>query len=111
MVNREASMLLPTQPRLVEGFSFEAIVHNWVREAFKEEVVILLLDVNPGMKPSSFWKKLPLESAEQFLEDVVILFPKDLSEAQRICESLTVDFAQCFVYYKGDILGTNLEKV
>lgn len=91
----------------VEGFTFEGIISEWAKHNLRHGFFVILYDINPETKPSTFWRSLPYREAVHFSKDIVVLKTKDYTEAKRLCYSIPKNFAKAIVIKKGDWVTDN----
>ena len=89
----------------ISGFSMEEVLTDWVKDNFGNEVVIILYEISPQARPTTFWRSLNIDDAIKFTKEVVVLKPKDFTEASRICMNLTEDFAKTMIFVNGEVKG------
>lgn len=91
----------------VTGYSCLEVLSEWVNTKFPKEIILVLADINVVAKPVTYWRNFPRDSAIHFCNDYVVIRPKDLTEAKRICENITEDFAKAYVFNKGELVDSN----
>ena len=93
--------------RKVLGLSYRDVLEGWVNMNFGNEYVIALIDVDISKKNNLFWENIPYIKREAFSKDVVILRCKDLSQQQRIMDSLDPGFATAYAFKAGLLIRSN----
>ena len=88
----------------LEGMSQEEFFSFLVRSALcrlsePDKVRVILYDINPGAKDSSFWSKMPALDVAIFRNDIVIMLCESLQEAEKITKSLNSNFAKSIIVY------------
>ena len=85
----------------LEGFSLGLVVAQWARMKFGKTIVVVLENMNPEEKPSTFWKLIPPSQIKELQKDVVVLFFNSPHKALEVAESIPVEFASVSVYVHG----------
>lgn len=96
---------LPTSK--IQGYSMENLISSWIKFNCRTGCYVLLYDINVESKPASFWRTIPDRDKTQLLADVVLLRCKDWDEIQRLCDSITTNFATAAGIKDGHIVYWN----
>ena len=91
------------------GIEYTELVEFWIKQNFPTGFKIVLLDISPSAKPSSFWSAIPSSIASEMIKDVVILHAKDLSDMNRALENIPRNFAKAICFYNGRRIDDNFE--
>lgn len=91
----------------VIGFSELEIVTALAKQKFAGDCVVILANVNPSVKPSSFWSKLSPQQARSFIQDYVSLVCKDKSELQLLVANTSHTFGDAYGFIAGELVCDN----
>lgn len=92
----------------IEAFSWSEVLVIWVRYTFPGQHLVVLTNLNASAKGLSFWSKLPKETINNLLQDVVVLTCKDKNSMFKALDSVPNDFADAFGFSDGELVDTNL---
>lgn len=86
------------------GFSYLEMAKQWSVRMFKNEYILVLMDVHPSMKGPAFWSRLTSKQKNTLLEDVVFLPCKDKTELTNLFMSIDPGFADAYGVLNGSVI-------
>lgn len=92
------------------GFSEDEAFAMWAKQTFRHSIVLILRHVNVEMKTTRFWKSLDSLRRNYLLTDYPILFFPNYKQAKVVAESIAPEFAEVFLFERGELLYSNVEK-
>ena len=95
--------------RKVVGYTEEDIFLDWAKKTFRFSTVIIMKNINVELKSTLFWRSLHVESRTQLLKDCPVLFFYDVKDADKVFNSIAPEFAQAFLFHKGELIKNNNE--
>lgn len=93
----------------VKGYSIKEVLYQWVEHAFRNDIVIVLTDINVEMKSTNFWRSIPVIERRELLKDFPVLFFPDIHKARSVLTSLNEDFATAYLFDRGKLVGVNFD--
>lgn len=93
----------------LSGFMNAEVALEWAQFKFPDKTIIIMRDINKMVKNSNFWKSVPQEYRMELLKDVVVLFFPDQTKAKAVVESMSVEFAECYMIHNNKIVQHNLD--
>lgn len=94
----------------IYGFSLDELIKAWAtNQHLPSGIYVILWDVDLYMKPTEFWDMVPQDTIEKLKSDVVIFSCESLYQAERICKSVSPDFATAYVFDHGEMVMRNSE--
>lgn len=91
----------------LDGFSGISLAQAKAKRESAYGPVLLISDLDPESKPSSFWKKLGPDKAGKLNQEFCLLFPDSLDEANNILANMPLEFASVELYDRGEKLRDN----
>jgi hypothetical protein len=107
--NQRPNFALDLTLNKVNSFTIEEVFALLVPLYFSKLNIVVLTNINIEAKNLAFWAKVPLMEMPHFMKDVIILRCKDKTEAIRLVENITTDFASATAYSLGVSILSNEE--
>lgn len=89
------------------SYSMPEMLGLWSRTLHPGKDIVVLFDIDASAKNFSFWSRLPQAKVEHLLNDIVVLFCSDKSEAMQIISSISPEFAKAIAFSDGSLIDSN----
>jgi hypothetical protein len=95
----------------VMGFNEDQILDEWVRLKYPHQIVVILRHLSPEYRSGLFWRSIPASERNELTKDISVLFFPGFDQAERVVKSIEPEFAEAYLYFKGNGLFSNLDHV
>lgn len=91
----------------LQGFTYQELIGQWVRQIYPGENIVVLKDVNVSERGLSFWAKVPKDKIEHIQKDIIVLRCGSKENACEIVDSVERTFAEAFAFSGGILINYN----
>lgn len=94
--------------RNVVGLRLHEVLSEYVGRNYPGEYIAVLTDIDVSKKDSTFWSRIPKQSADQLLKDLAIFRCKDRAQMLGITAATSQGFATAYAFENGKLVDSNL---
>lgn len=92
------------------GWTEDEMFAMWAKQTFRHSTVVVLRHVNVEMRNTAFWKSIDGLKRRHLLKDYPVFFFHNHKQAKIVAESIDPEFAEVFLFHRGKLLYSNVEK-